>query len=96
MFFKNVFAAGGTGFCVLFGVYMLMSFSSKKYEVQVTSETLVEDSTKWVIQKITDRDGNYVPSKEWDNVLASGDYIPIPVASPELRKRYTSSSEGGS
>jgi hypothetical protein len=93
MFFKNVLAAAGTGFCILFGVFMLMSFSSKKYEVHVTSETLVEDSSRWEIQTILDPDGNYVPSKEWKKVLDSGDYTPVSVASLELRKQY-SSSEG--
>ena len=93
MFFKNVLASLGTGFCVLFGVFMLMSFTSKKYEVHVTSDTLAEDSSQWEIQKVLDPEGNDVPPKEWEAVLKSGDYALISVASPELRKRYASSEE---
>jgi hypothetical protein len=49
----------------------------------------LEDSSKWEIQTILDPQGNYVPSKDWESVLKSGDYVTTSVASLELRKQYS-------
>ncbi len=86
MFFKILNIIGGA-FCALFAVFMLIAFTSTEdYEVHVTSDTLVEDPAKWEIQKIIDSEGNYVPSKNWEEIIRSGNFTPVSVASLEIRK----------
>jgi hypothetical protein len=78
---------------VLFGVLgflAVVTFTSCRstYEIHASSDfvgTCVAD------QEIVNifKDGKSIPFKEWKIALESGDYVVIPVASPDLRQKLS-------
>jgi hypothetical protein len=92
---QSIFNYATAGMCALVLFLGFMSFvPGNRYEAHVSSNTLTANPQDWDVQELIDSQGNKVPSNEWETILQSGNVIPIPVASLELRKRYSSSERG--